>query len=88
MVSHCVFTRTDGVHRSTFEIIKPELIWPFIEELIRWIDPLSVSPWQSRQRVEDAVARSIDGFYDTAWLHSPNGLQSHIPFARTAKKLS
>ena len=83
-----MFTRTGGVHRSTFEIIKPELIWPFIEELIRWIDPLSVSPWQSRQRVEDAVARSIDGLYDTTWLHSPNSLQRPILFARTVKKVT
>lgn len=79
MVKRCVLTRTDGVHRSTFEIIKPELIWPFSGELIRWIDPLSVSPWQSRQQAEDAVARSIDGFYDTAWLYPPNGLQSPSP---------
>ncbi len=57
-----------------FETIKLELIWPVA--------------WQSRQQVENAVARYIDGFYNSVRRHLSLGFQRPIAFARKARELS
>lgn len=57
-----------------FKTIRSELIWP--------------ATWQSRRQTENAVARYIDGFYDTAKGHSSPGLHSAIAFERKAREAS
>jgi putative transposase len=57
-----------------FKTIKSELIWPVA--------------WQTRQQVENAIARYIDGFYNPVRRHSSLDFQSPIAFERKARQVS
>lgn len=60
--------------RSIFKTIRSDLIWKVA--------------WQSRQQAENAVARSIDGFFDPVRRHSSLAFQSPIAFERKARQVS
>ena len=60
--------------RSIFKTIRSDLIWPVA--------------WQSRQQAENAVARSIDGFFDPVRRHPSLAFQSPIAFERKARQVS
>lgn len=55
-----------------FKTMKSELIWPVA--------------WQTRQQVENAIARYINGFYNPVRHHSALGFQNPIAFEREAQK--
>ena len=56
-----------------FKSIKSELIWPVA--------------WQTRAQAENAVARYIDGFYNSIRRYSSLGFQSPIAYERMAREL-
>lgn len=57
-----------------FKTIKSDLILPVA--------------WQSRQQAENAVARYIDGFYNSVRRHSSLDFQNPIAFKRRAREVS